>query len=202
VLIGGAAVAGVLGYAYWKNGTGGNGAAVDAPLEAAVDDYVSPLGNSGTNSTGDYAGNVDTDKIDTNAKWTQAAVESLESAGWERSTVLTALGKYLAFKGLTANEVTIVMAARAVQGEPPTGGPFPIKDALPTPTPTTPTNRNPRGYGWYQVKRGDNMSTVMRKYNITAANFRAWNGGDALRVGEWIKVRGSANPTVGYNGEK
>lgn len=204
VLVGGAAVAGILGYAYWKNGatSAGDSAVVD-PIEASVDEYESPLGNSGGNSTGNFPGNVDPDAIDTNAEWTQAAVESLESSGWERSTVLTALGKYLAFKGLTANEVTIVMAARAVQGEPPQGGPFPIKDALPVPTtpgPAQPTT--PRGYGWVKVVKGDNIRTMEKKYGVNPAAFILWNGADALRVGEWVKIRSKANPTVGYNGVK
>lgn len=144
VIVGAAAVAGVLGYAYWKNGTSGvETVGVGEPIEAAADDYESPLGNSGGNSTGNFPGNVDPDAIDTNAKWTQAAVEALEASGWERSATLTALGKYLSFKALSANEVTIVMAARAVQGEPPQGGPFPIKDALPNPTVPAPAMKAP-----------------------------------------------------------
>lgn len=135
VIVGVAAAAGILGYAYWKNGSASASVPdASAPIEAAADEYESPLGNSGGNSTGTFPGNVDPDAIDTNAEWTQAAVESMEASGWERSAVLTALGKYLAFKPLSASEVTIVMAARAVQGEPPVGGPFPIKDALPSTT--------------------------------------------------------------------
>lgn len=138
-IAGGAVVVGILAYAWWKNGTAGADVTAEPPLEAAVDEYQSPLGNSGTNSTGTYPGNVDPDKIDTNAEWTQAAVEFLQGAGYEASGVVAALGKYLAFKPLSATEAQIVMAARAAVGEPPVGGPFPIKDALPTPTPTTPT---------------------------------------------------------------
>ncbi len=67
---------------------------------------------------------------------------------------------------------------------------------------TTAASAKPRGYGWYKVVKGDNINTVTKKYRITAAQFKAFNGGDALRVGEWIKVRASANPAVGYNGIK
>ncbi len=136
--IAGIAVAvGVIGYAWWKQGDAGSAEVVDPGLEASVDEYDSPLGNSGTNSSGSFAGNVDEDRIDTNAEWSQAAVEFLQGAGYDASAVISALGKYLEFKPLSATEAQIVMAARAAVGEPPVGGPYPIKDALPNPTPTS-----------------------------------------------------------------
>lgn len=67
---------------------------------------------------------------------------------------------------------------------------------------STATAAKPRGYGWYHVAKGDNITSVTKKYRITPAQFISWNGGDALRVGEWVKVRSTANPTVGYNGKK
>ncbi len=142
-VVGIAAAGGIIAYAWWRNGQAGTEVPADPGLEPAVDEYESPLGNSGTNSTGTYPGNVDPDAIDTNSEWTQAAVEFLTSAGYDSGTVLAALGKYLSFKGLSAAEAQIVMAARASVGDPPVGGPYPIKDALPTPTvpapkPTTP----------------------------------------------------------------
>lgn len=148
VLVGGALIVGIVGYAYFS-GSGTTEEVTDTGLEAAVDEYESPLGNSGTNSTGDYSGNVDDTKIDTNAEWTQSAVDFLQGTGYDSATVVNALGKYLSFKALSAAEAQIVMAARAAVGDPPVGGPYPIKDALPTTsTPTTPaktTQKAPTG---------------------------------------------------------
>lgn len=136
----GAAVAiGIIGYAYWKNQqaqtqTDFVGA---SPDDFGVADYDSPLGNSGTNSTGDYTA-VDPDTIDTNAEWTSAAVEKLSSYGWDSAAVASALGKYLSRQGLTGAQVDIVQAAVAAVGPVPVGGPYPINDALPE-TPGTGT---------------------------------------------------------------
>ncbi len=140
-----AAAGGFLAYAYWRNSQEGAPATAETPIEAAVDEYESPLGNSGGNSSGSFNGNTDPDKIDTNSEWTQSAVEFLQGSGYDASTVVNALGKYLAFKALTPNEAQIVMAARAAVGDPPVGGPYPIRDALPqTPTPTV-TKKAPTG---------------------------------------------------------
>jgi hypothetical protein len=137
-IIGGAVAAGIVGYAWYKNGdSGAPVSAVDAENPAAVDEYDSPLGNSGTNSTATSSGNVDPDAINTNAKWTQAAVETLQGAGWDATAVFSALGKLLAFKTLSATEADIAQAAKAAQGEPPVGGPYPIKEGLPVPSPST-----------------------------------------------------------------
>lgn len=145
-IVGVAAAVGIIGYAWWKNGQEGSATVAEEPLEAAVDEYDSPLGNSGTNSSLTSTGNVDESRIDTNAKWTQAAVEYLQGAGYDGGTVVSTLGKYLAFKPLSAIEAQIVMAARAAVGEPPVGGPYPIKDALPTPTTPAPiTKKAPSG---------------------------------------------------------
>lgn len=131
VVIGGAIAAGVLAYAYYKSADAGT--PVADPLEAAVDEYDSPLGNSGGNSSLTSPGNVDEGSIRTNADWTNKAVETLQGAGWEGSAIYTALGKLLAFKTLSPFEADIAQAAKAAVGEPPVGGPYPIKEGLPTP---------------------------------------------------------------------
>jgi hypothetical protein len=134
VIVAGAVAVGILGYAWYKRGDAGT--VTEEPLEASADEYVSPLGNSGTNSTA-TVDNTDTDKIDTNGEWVQAAVEYLQSVGVDAAQASAALGKLLAFKSLTTFEASVAMQAKAAFGEPPVGGPYPIKDALPTPPSTT-----------------------------------------------------------------
>lgn len=130
---------GILGYAYWRAGSASTTTDPAEYVEAAADEYDSPLGNSGTNSSLTSNGNVDPDAIDTNAKWTQAAVAGLQSVGYDAAKVSSALGKLLGFKQLTASEADIAQTAKGMFGEPPQGGPYPIKESLPTPTPTKPT---------------------------------------------------------------
>lgn len=136
----GAVAAGILGYAWYTRGSTGGAATVD-PIEAAADEYDSPLGNSGTNSTA-TVDNTDPEAIDTNGEWVQAAVAYLQSVGVDAARASAALGKLLAFKPLDAFEASVAQQAKAAFGEPPDGGPYPIKEALPSTTPalTAPTN--------------------------------------------------------------
>lgn len=144
VWAGGALVIGVAGYAWWQYNR--NREPVDfvgaSPDDYGVSDYDSPLGSSGTNSTGDYS-QLDPEAIDTNAKWTIDAADKLANRGYTSSVVLAALGKYLNRKGLTEAEIEIVQAAIAVSGPPPVGGPYPITNALPPPPSTGGGNTNP-----------------------------------------------------------
>lgn len=137
VYVGGALVVGIVGYAWWKNAqASANADFVGAsPDDYATGEYDSPLGNSGGNSTGDYD-STDPKSITTNAQWTSFVVEKLSTYGYEAGTVASAVGKYLARQGLTEAEISIVQQAIAVAGPPPVGGPYPITNALPTPTPT------------------------------------------------------------------
>lgn len=138
LIIGGGAVV-FLGYMWWRNGKATDPVEYVDPNDIGATEYESPLGSSGTNSTGSFPGNVDPDAIDTNAKWTQAATDALEASGFDRGAIVVALGKWLTFQGLTPAEITIVTAARGVQGDPPTGGPYPMKEALPATASTSAT---------------------------------------------------------------
>lgn len=132
VYAGGALVLGIVGYAWYKNAqaTANTDYVGASPDDYAVGDYDSPLGNSGTNSSGNYD-STDPDAIDTNAKWTAKAVEKLELWGYPAGTVSAALGKYLSRQPLTEAEIGIVQQALAAAGPPPVGGPYPISNALP-----------------------------------------------------------------------
>ena len=140
VYIMGAGAVGVLAYAYWKKsaGDGADVTAVDPGLQPSAEGYVSPLGNSGTNSTLTDTSQTDDEKIKTNGQWTQAAAETLQGAGWDQAAIYSAIGKFLQRKRLTATEINVVEAAIAAWGNPPDGGPYSILEALPVPTPTTP----------------------------------------------------------------
>jgi hypothetical protein len=203
LIIGGAVAAGVLAYAYWKNGSA-SPTAVDPGEYSGESDYESPLGNTGTNSSGSFPGTVDPEAINTNAQWTSAAVEALQSAGWEASAVYVALGKLLAFKELSAAEVQIAQAAKAAVGEPPQGGPYPIKEAIPTPSaPGGPTPTGSRGYGWHQVRKGDSWATFAKSHGISVADLFKYNSMASLNrltVGEWLRTRYNSNPTSGFTG--
>jgi hypothetical protein len=199
----GAVGVGILAYAYWRNSTAAP-TVVDPGEYSGEAEYESPLGNTGGNSSGDFPGTTDPEAINTNAQWTQAAVLSLQSAGWEASAVYVALGKLLAFKDLSSAEVQIAQAAKAAVGEPPQGGPYPIKEALPAATPTGPTPTGPRGYGWAQVRKGDSWASFSNRNGITVATLFAYNTMSELNrltVGEWLRIRYASNPTDGYNGK-
>lgn len=131
-----AASLGVLAYAYWRKATTPEADYVGASEDDyGATDYDSPLGDSGSNSTGSYT-TLDPEAIDTNAKWTVAAVEQLSDWGWDASAVAIALGKYLARLGLSETQIEIVNSAVSAIGPPPVGGPYPIKSTLPD-TPST-----------------------------------------------------------------
>ena len=141
-VVGGIAVViGIVGYAYYSSAGKATEDYVGAsPDDYGVDDYDSPLGSSGGNSTVDVDNTKDL--ITNNAQWTAKAVEMLVASGFEAGLVIVSLGKYLARSALKPNEIEVVLAARAAVGEPPVGGPYPVKEALPDPPNTNPPPTN------------------------------------------------------------
>ena len=142
-VVGGVAVViGVVGYAYFARSASANEDYVGASEDDyGVSDYDSPLGNSGGNSTIDV--DNDPDLITNNAQWTVKAIDYLTTAGFDPLMSSVALGKYLGRLALNKTEVDAVLAARAAIGEPPVGGPYPIKEALPDPPTQNPPTNNP-----------------------------------------------------------
>ncbi len=162
VIVGGVAVVGIVGYAYWRRARA-NGAAAPGPTTTtdlsgnpgSIGDtgFVNPNpGASGSNSVNTTAPGT----ISTNDQWTVAATDKLVSAGWDQQFVITTLGKYLSGQSLTTTEADLVRAAWAVQGQPPTGNPpLILSTAGPapgapgtTPPPTLPAtgHRTPRQF--------------------------------------------------------
>ena len=186
------------------------GSAEDAAALAAQSAYVSPPANPGGGSGAIPPNNL---SYSTNGQWTQSVIQYMmeNDLVQDSSQLATALGKYITGAYCNDTDVSLIQQAVAVQGYPPLAGPSgyppsinrtpPIPVVVPPPATNVP-NPNPRGYGWYRVVKGDNIDKVAAKYGITKAQFITWNSGDALRVGEWVKVRGGSNPTVGYNGVK
>ena len=115
-------------------------AAEDAPAGSDglyTSDDLSEYGLSTTGGVGTVTGNTGntvtdatgTDVIDSNAEWTQKAVELLGNAGYDSAVVYGALGEFLARRSLDKTEATIARAALAAAGQPPTGGPYSVIEA-------------------------------------------------------------------------
>ena len=123
VYVGGALIAGIVGYAYWARSSASN-AEVDEEepvyeTETPVDDYVPPGSSTGT---------VDEDNNPTpttNAQWSWAVFEKLTDNGYAPGKVSAALAKYFARARLSQNQGAIIRAAHAFFGPPPVGD-YPI----------------------------------------------------------------------------
>lgn len=130
LLIGGAAAAGVVGYAWWRHyRAGADGAATAAELDPAYADYQSGLytGGAGTTTPGiaytPPGNDVDPNDLPptTNAAWTTRGVDYLQNLGFDPQLVAVTLGKYLAKVPLTQAEADIVRTVEGAIGKPPIG---------------------------------------------------------------------------------
>jgi len=150
-----AAILGYVGYAWWRSRSDsiGEGEAVATqPADEFGDDFSSEAGGptSGPATSGSGGGFqlVAPDgeiPPSSNAEWTARAISALGDIGYEPSAVASAIGKYLARKGLTQAEAELINVARARLGPPPIGD-FPVTMVEPTPTPpvVTPPVTKPR----------------------------------------------------------
>lgn len=143
------AVGGTAAYVGWKwyNARAAGATADTAYTTGDVTD--SDIAASGVVGAGGVSGNTQyagtttdgtTDTvIGTNAQWTQQAVSLLSNAGMDPVAVYAALGDYLAQRGLTVDEQSIVRSALAAAGNPPVGGPYVITEQVGDSTLTAPT---------------------------------------------------------------
>lgn len=126
VYAGGAVVAGIVGYAWWRRSQEpppASWADVDPADLIPSTEHVSPGGGSNLPpSTGDGR-----PLITTNDQWAAAATDRLSSIGYTPQFVAEALGAFLARQDLSALQAAAVLAAKAQLGEPPVGGPWPVK---------------------------------------------------------------------------
>ena len=128
----GAAVAAFVGWQYLR---ARQNAAADAPADPgfedggtlpSVDGAVKPDGDYGLPDGDGSAGGGSVDDYGfrgtTNSQWTQYAASKLaQDDRWPYSTVVEALGAYLAARPLTTAQRSIVESAIAVAGQPPVG---------------------------------------------------------------------------------
>lgn len=146
VYVGLAAVAGIVGYAWWRS----RGTAEELPAEETepeFEDYggVQGGGTGGTSSTPGIswtpAEPADPDDLPptTNGVWTQRAVDYMQGLGFDAQLVATVLGKYLSRVPVTNTEADIIRTVLGAIGQPPVGE-FRI---ILVGTPTTPTPPKP-----------------------------------------------------------
>jgi hypothetical protein len=118
--VGGAAVVGIVGYAWW---TGGGGGTAEPEVLPATDEFGDERITPNTVDTFDVAVDNRTG-VKTNGEWKQAADAYLSGIGYDSTVVSTALGRYLARQRLNKVDIEIARQAVASFGEPPEGRPW------------------------------------------------------------------------------
>jgi hypothetical protein len=139
-----------VGWRYYQAAKGSAGGTTP-PVTGDVGAPVDPSGVVGAPASGNvqYAGTT-TDATATqgeprpgnfsnNAEWTNYAINKLVEQGRPAASVGSALGDYLAKRPLDTSEEQIVVAALAIAGAPPVGGPYSIVRQLGTVNLTAPT---------------------------------------------------------------
>jgi hypothetical protein len=133
VYAGGALVLGVVGFAYWRRSqepAAPTWADVDPSQMVPGTDHVTPGGSSNIPPV-DLTGGKPT----TNDQWAQAVTERLGNIGYTPLFVAEALGAFLARQELDALQAAAILAAKAQLGDPPVGGPWPVRLKGPTSPP-------------------------------------------------------------------
>lgn len=199
VYVGGAAIAGFVGYAYW------NKSRVDAAesevsdyttdtdyaMDSGVDEYVNP-GGSQAPVVEDYV-----TAPTTNAEWYQKALAFLVDTGFDPIESAFALGRYLARQSLTSTQANMIRAASGHLGPPPVGDyPITVTPGTPsTPTPTTPTSpavalKAPTGLR----KRDASKTSVGLSWNPVAGatSYKIYHSGSSAPVGSSQDTNGRA----------
>jgi 3',5'-cyclic AMP phosphodiesterase CpdA len=152
VWVGGALIAGIVGYAWFQRTRGEP--APELTEEDIPQDREPPATVVGTE---DFTSPEAAAIINTNAEWYTAAVEYLVgTGGFDFAFTTITLGKFLARQRLTEQEANLVQAAKGAVGEPPLGGPWPINRTT-APGPTTPTSgrlATPSGFRLITNRRG------------------------------------------------
>jgi hypothetical protein len=123
VYIGGALVAGIVGYAWWTKGVGG--AEAEAPAEELPEPVPEPTDEPGFGVVG---GGPPPGR---NSDWTELAVQRLSNQGVSATALYAALGKFLQRKPLNKTELSLVQQAIAAAGMPPEFGPWTLIEEVP-----------------------------------------------------------------------
>jgi hypothetical protein len=182
VYAGGAAVAGIVAWAWWTRSRTSTVPAVDQTAtetgtDQEADGYTNPAPSKSTV--------IDlTSGITTNSEWTAAVTDSLTNLGYDPATISSVLGKYLASQQVTETEAELIRTAWAYAGKPPEG---PKSFTVKTGTSDTSTEKKTRKLaavyvgksGWSRTvwdiaaHYGVNSATVwMAPENATLRNLR------------------------------
>lgn len=140
VIAGGALIAGIAGYAWWK-ASSANAAGADIPAytegDVAADGVTDTSGGAAGSSANSGGSNTNTSTTpDTDAEWVQQATEAL-SGSYDLAALSTALGRYITHVSLTTAQQDMVRAAIGIVGYPPGGQYAIMPDATPTPSALT-----------------------------------------------------------------
>ncbi|MER6059475.1 fibronectin type III domain-containing protein [Streptomyces albidoflavus] len=196
VLIGAALVAGIVGYAWWRNGQAGY---EDVPAYTDEDVQadgvtLTPGGAAGGSANSGGGSHNDGGVPATDAEWVRAAVE-LVSSGFDVGAVQAALGRYITRQPLDAQQESIVRAAIGALGYPP-GGAYPI-DKVPTPTPSALTE--PKGL---KQTASTATSVTIAWTPVAGANgYRIYRSGVSQNVGhsmDALALVGGLEPGTSY----
>lgn len=131
VYAGGALVAGIAGYAWWRKRK-----SAAAPVVLNPNDVVPATAYNGA-PTGNATVNVDnTGKVTTNAQWTSFVVDKISAYGFDPTTASVALGKWITHSSgpWVQLDIDIIRQAVGLAGYPPEGGPWPIPTVTTTPS--------------------------------------------------------------------
>lgn len=131
--IGGALVAGIVGYAWWTRATLVEDETVGVELPAT--DYMPPtVVDSGISVGGAAQGEP---IARTNVEWRSMAQEQGEALGFTQTVMQSAIGKYLGKSHLNPTETAAILSVVAILGQPPTGGPYSVlSEPFPEPSPS------------------------------------------------------------------
>lgn len=193
LIFGGIAAAAYVGYRWWSSR--GTSSDSGAPTTDSVDAGVDASGVVGSGASGNvqYAGSTtssDTTPVPgsftNNAQWADYATTRLAATGRDESSVISALGDYLAKRPLSDSEQSIVRSAVAIAGVPPVGT-FTIIPQVGAVTLTAPTGLK---------VTSTTKTTVSLSWNaVTGAGYyRAYRSGVSTNVG------GSDKPHITIGG--
>lgn len=127
----------------------------------------------------------------TNAQWSEAAMTALTSAGWAGQDVLTALGLYITGSPVSATQASIVQAAIAAEGYPPSPGATGYPPAINQSAPTGQT-----GTTGAQVKVPDVIGSSQASAFATITDLGLKPAGTAVEPGKILWVH-SESPAAG-----
>lgn len=170
VYVGGAVIAGIVGYAWFTNSQADEEYVPDdgypydeGDIGYGDDSYVNPAPGGST---------VDSEPVDpdslpptTNGEWTRRAIDQLEAVGYDAKEVARVLGKYLGRRQVTKAEASIIRAAIGVMGPPPQGEYFILQTGGSKPEPEKPKpDKVPRHRTWSKRKT-ESISNMVGRYN-------------------------------------